>query len=64
MVHLKAVREKSGDRILPALYDDNYLTLMPGETRRIRTEVALEDTRGEDPRILVDGFNVEPFAGN
>src|ERR1035438_3826490 len=27
MVRLKAVREKSGDRILPALYDDNYITL-------------------------------------
>ena len=35
MVRLKAVREKSGDRILPALYSDNYVALMPGERRTI-----------------------------
>jgi hypothetical protein len=58
MVHLKVVRERSGDRILPVLYDDNYITLMPGEKRGIRTELAQADTRGERPRIEVDGFNV------
>jgi hypothetical protein len=59
MVRLKAVREKSGDRILPALYSDNYIALMPGERRTIRTELAGPDTRGENPRIVVEGFNVE-----
>jgi hypothetical protein len=59
LVHLKAVREKSGDRILPALFDDNYITLMPGESRRVRTELEQSDCRGEDPRIAVYGFNVE-----
>ncbi len=58
MVHLKAVREKTGDRILPALYSDNYVALMPGESRTIRTEVENADTRGENPRIAVEGFNV------
>jgi len=58
MVHVKPVRETSGDRILPALMDDNYVAVMPGETRRIHTEVAVEDTRGEPPRIVVEGFNV------
>jgi hypothetical protein len=60
LVHLEAVRGKSGDRILPALYEDNYLTLIPGEIRRLRTELDQADTRGETPRIAVDGFNVEP----
>jgi hypothetical protein len=63
MVRLKAVREKSGDRILPALYDDNYITLMPGEQRRLRTELDHADTRGERPRIVVEGFNVESDGG-
>jgi hypothetical protein len=57
MVRLKAVREKSGDRILPALYSDNYIALMPGERRSIRTELEHADTRGETPRIVVEGFN-------
>ena len=59
MVRLKAVREKTGDRILPALYSDNYVALMPGERRTIRTELANADTRGENPRMVVEGFNVE-----
>jgi Glycosyl hydrolase 2 galactose-binding domain-like/Exo-beta-D-glucosaminidase Ig-fold domain/Glycosyl hydrolases family 2/F5/8 type C domain len=58
MVRVKAVREKTGDRILPAIYSDNYLALMPGEMEDIRVELADADTRGERPRIVVEGFNV------
>jgi hypothetical protein len=59
MVRVKAVREKSGDRILPAIYSDNYVALMPGETRVIRTELENPDTRGERPAIVIDGFNLQ-----
>ena len=59
MVRLKAVREKSGDRILPALHSDNYVALMPGETRTLGIRLRHADTRGESPRIVVEGFNVE-----
>jgi Exo-beta-D-glucosaminidase Ig-fold domain/Glycosyl hydrolases family 2/F5/8 type C domain/Glycosyl hydrolases family 2, sugar binding domain len=58
MVRVKAVREKSGDRILPAIYSDNYVALMPGERRVIRTEMENADTRGERPRMVIEGFNV------
>jgi len=58
MVRLKAVREKSGDRILPAIYSDGYVSLMPGEKRVITAEVYESDTRGEKPRIVVVGYNV------
>jgi Exo-beta-D-glucosaminidase Ig-fold domain/Glycosyl hydrolases family 2/F5/8 type C domain/Glycosyl hydrolases family 2, sugar binding domain len=54
MVKLKVVREKSGDRILPAIYSDNYIALMPDESRTIRMEVQDADTRGEKPAILVE----------
>jgi hypothetical protein len=54
MVKLKAVRERSGDRILPAIYSDNYIALMPGEERSVRTEIEDADTRGEAPRIVIE----------
>jgi hypothetical protein len=57
-VRLVAVRAESGDRILPALYSDNFVPLLPGETRTLRTELLAVDARGEEPRILVEGFNV------
>ena len=62
MVRLKAVREKSGDRILPAIYSDNYIALMPGEQRTLTIELEHADTRGERPRLVVEGFNTGAVA--
>ena len=53
MVRVKAVREKSGDRILPAIYSDNYIALMPGESRSITVQFREEDTRGEKPKLVL-----------
>ena len=58
MVRVKAVRAKTGDPIVPALYDDNYVALMPAERRTIHARVLDADTRGEMPRIVVKGFNL------
>ncbi len=59
MVRLKVVGTKSGERILPAIYSDNYISLMPGEERTIVTEVRFADSRGETPAVAVEGFNIE-----
>jgi hypothetical protein len=58
LVRVKAVREKSGDLIVPALYDDNYIALMPGERRTIYIQIENADTRGERPRLVLYGFNL------
>jgi len=57
MVRLKVVREKSRDRILPVIYSDNYVFLMPGEQRTITMELEHADTRGEKPAVVISGFN-------
>ena len=58
MVRLKVVRSQSGDRILPVLYSDNYIALMPGESRTIKMEFDEADCRGEKPEVKIEGFNV------
>jgi beta-galactosidase/beta-glucuronidase len=58
MVRVKAVRSKSGDLIVPALYDDNYIALMPGEKRTISISLEDADTRGEKPRVRMSGYNL------
>jgi hypothetical protein len=58
MVRLKAIRETAGDRILPVIYSDNYVTLMPGEQRTLTTELNQADTRNQKPRITLTGFNI------
>ena len=58
MIRVKAVGEKSGELIAPALFDDNYIALMPGERKTIHAELEDADTRGERPRAIVIGFNL------
>ncbi len=57
-VRVVAVRSETGDRVLPVHYSDNFVALMPGEARTIRTEVLAADARGEEPGIVVEGYNV------
>jgi hypothetical protein len=45
-----------GERILPAFYSDNYVSLLPGESRTI--EVRYPATEMEQPRFTLDGWNV------
>jgi hypothetical protein len=57
MAHVQ-LRRKSGERVLPVFYTDNYVTLLPDETRTIGIEAAQSDFKGDDPLIVLDGWNV------
>jgi len=59
MVRLKVTGKKSGERILPVFFSDNYVSLMPGETRTITMSLKQQDTRGEKPCVVISGFNYE-----
>jgi hypothetical protein len=47
-----------GERILPALYSDNYVAVLPGEPRTIVIRYPAE--LGEPAAIRVRGWNVKP----
>ncbi len=64
MTHLQLRRKRSGERVLPVYYGDNYVSLMPGETRTITIEAATADLKGEDALVLVDGWNVGVAASS
>ncbi len=57
MAHLQ-LRRKSGERVLPAYYSDNYISLAPNQTQTITIEAALSDFKGEDALVVLDGWNV------
>jgi hypothetical protein len=59
MVKLSVVGGKDRQRILPAIFSDNYVTLIPGEKRRIDIDMKDEDTRGEKPDIILEGMNLK-----
>ncbi len=57
MAHVQ-LRRKSGERVLPVFYSDNYVSLVPGETKSIEMEASASDFHGEAAVIAVDGWNV------
>jgi Glycosyl hydrolase 2 galactose-binding domain-like/Exo-beta-D-glucosaminidase Ig-fold domain/Glycosyl hydrolases family 2/Glycosyl hydrolases family 2, TIM barrel domain len=58
MAHLQLRRQKSGERVLPAFYSDNYVSLVPDETRTITIEADAYRFNGENALVAVDGWNV------
>jgi len=59
-VHL-AIRHKSEDaEILPVLWDDNYISLMPAESREITAHFLSPDALGSESELSVTGWNIEP----
>ena len=59
MIRLNVVGDKDGQQILPVFYSDNYFSLLPGEKKEIRMNWKDEDTRGNEGKVLITGYNVE-----
>ncbi|MEU6141052.1 discoidin domain-containing protein [Streptomyces sp. NPDC047081] len=62
MVRVSLRDAKTGRRVLPALYSDNYLWLLPGESGLIGVSWPADAAGGSRPRLQVEGYNV-PVAG-
>jgi exo-1,4-beta-D-glucosaminidase len=50
--------------VLPIFWDDNYVTLLPGEERSYDAKFFLSDFNGEKPVIEVRGWNVDKVTLN
>ena len=57
--HLQLHKKKSGQRVLPVFYSDNYISLVPDESSTVTIEAATKDLQGDSPLVEVDGFNVD-----
>jgi hypothetical protein len=54
--------DDKGNRILPALYSDNYITLLPGEHRQV--EIRFAPAFSGIPRLALRGWNVAPATAS
>jgi exo-1,4-beta-D-glucosaminidase len=64
MVHLRLTQGPGGADIVPALWEDNYFSLLPGESREVTMRYVgapIAGIAGQAPVINVDGFNVTPI---
>ena len=60
-VRLKVTRGKGGDEVLPVMWQDNYVSLLPGEKREISASYRASDLDGKRPEIEVTGWNVASY---
>jgi exo-1,4-beta-D-glucosaminidase len=57
-VRLTLTAGAGGDVVAPVLWQDNYVTLAPGETRALDVRYASADLHGKSPTVEVRGWNV------
>ncbi|MBG0860593.1 MAG: glycoside hydrolase family 2 [Bacteroidales bacterium] len=52
--------DSTGDKpILPIYFDDNYVTLLPGEEQEYTAKYFLKDSDGNKPILKINGWNVD-----
>jgi exo-1,4-beta-D-glucosaminidase len=59
LLHAELKHGHSGDDLAPVLWDDNYISLLPGESRTLTATVRTRDLGGISPQIVVQGWNVK-----
>jgi exo-1,4-beta-D-glucosaminidase len=57
-VHLAVRKGPGGEEVLPVLWEDNYVTLLPGERRELAATWAPKDLGAATPVVTIDGWNV------
>ena len=58
-VHTILTKGPGGDEILPVFWDDNYVNLLPGESKQLCARFAAEDLGPAAAALEVGGWNVE-----
>jgi exo-1,4-beta-D-glucosaminidase len=58
-VHLKLERDDNGEEVLPVIWEDNYISLLPGEKRQVSAKYRSSELGNGKPTVRVSGWNVE-----
>jgi exo-1,4-beta-D-glucosaminidase len=58
LVEFKIVGDKTGRSVLPVFWDDNYVSLLPGETKQLTARFSRSDLPDEKLHIQYSGWNV------
>ena len=58
-VRLRVLQRSGGSEILPSMWSDNYVSLLPGESRTLTARWRSDETPGAIPTVAVDGWNIK-----
>ena len=61
MIRLSLRDAGTDERILPALYTDNYFWMLPGERKTVLIDCDSSDAGGRLPAVCVSGYNLPVF---
>jgi exo-1,4-beta-D-glucosaminidase len=51
-------KKTSGQPVLPQFLNDNYISLLPGETKTVIVKYHLKDLAGDEPIVKIQGINL------
>jgi hypothetical protein len=57
-VRIRLVRTRSGQRVLPAMYEDNYFSLLPRQSRTVKIQFPDQALAGERAGLVLSGWNI------
>ena len=58
-IHLAVTRGPGGEEVLPVFWDDNYFSLLPGESRQVSATFAADDLGEAELVLQVGGWNAK-----
>jgi exo-1,4-beta-D-glucosaminidase len=58
-IHVDIIDSNTGDIIVPVLWSDNYVSLLPGEIKDIKAEIKTEMLKGKNTKLVIDGYNLK-----
>lgn len=58
-IELNVYEKESGNSILPIFWDDNYVSLLPGESKEICGRFSKHDVKNKQPGFKLSGWNVK-----
>ncbi len=49
----------TGETILPVIWSDNYVSLLPGETKTLTSSIKNKYLKGKNTKLIIDGYNLK-----
>jgi hypothetical protein len=56
------ITRSNGEEVLPTFWNDNFISLFPGEQITVKAVIAKEDLHGDRPRFVIENSKMQPLV--
>ena len=57
-IHTAINDSNTGQTIVPVIWSDNYVSLLPGEIKNLTAEIKNKYLKGKNTKLVIDGYNL------